>query len=286
MASIRLKLGDLIIFQLLRKNLAGINEPARAWNEVKVVTLAVKPSFIDYNYRGRSQINQTQERSGFVDKYGMLFTQVNMGGSFGVKPRRVGLSLKDGYTRLIEFRDEIVKKSNRVNDALDQKELNATAPTNAYGQSLQADANARYVYAINFYDFINDEMFAIDISTFNIRLDASFNTVMPTYKLGFQEIGDIIQVNTKDAVLKMQLAIASVIDSIQNDLDVAVNTISSSPIFQVAELGVSYFDDMNYQLANLATVLSLYGSAITGTVTQSLQSSGLTKGITFSSVKG
>ncbi len=286
MASIRLRKGDLVIFQLLRKNLAGINEPARIWNEVKVVTLAVKPSFIDYNYRGRSQINQTQERSGFVDKYGMLFTQVNMGGSFGVLPRRVGLSLKDGYTRLIEFRDEIVKKSNRVNDALDQKELNAVAPTNAYGQTLQADTNARYVYAINFYDFINDEMFAIDISNFNIRLDAAFNTVMPTYKLGFQEIGDIIQVATKDGVLKMQLAIASVIDSIQNDLDVAVNTISSSPIFQVAELGVSYFDDMNYQLANLATVLSLYGAAIAGTVTQSLQASGITKGITFSSVKG
>ena len=286
MASIRLRKGDLVIFQLLRKNLAGINEPARIWNEVKVVTLAVKPSFIDYNYRGRSQINQTQERSGFVDKYGMLFTQVNMGGSFGVMPRRVGLSLKDGYTRLIEFRDEIVKKSNRVNDALDQKELNAVAPTNAYGQTLQADTNARYVYAINFYDFINDEMFAIDISNFNIRLDAAFNTVMPTYKLGFQEIGDIIQVATKDGVLKMQLAIASVIDSIQNDLDVAVNTISSSPIFQVAELGVSYFDDMNYQLANLATVLSLYGAAIAGTVTQSLQASGITKGITFSSVKG
>ncbi len=144
----------------------------------------------------------------------------------------------------------------------------------------------QYVYAINFYDFINDEMFAIDISNFNIRLDAAFNTVMPTYKLGFQEIGDIIQVATKDGVLKMQLAIASVIDSIQNDLDVAVNTISSSPIFQVAELGVSYFDDMNYQLANLATVLSLYGAAIAGTVTQSLQASGITKGITFSSVKG
>jgi hypothetical protein len=286
MASIRLKKGNIVVFQLLRKNLAGINEPARIWNEVKVVTLALQPSFIDYNYRGRSQINQTQERSGFVDKYGMLFTQVNMGGSFGSKPRRVGLSLKDGYTRLIEFRDEIVKKSNRVNDELDQKELNTLAPTNIYGQKLQADVNAKYVYAINFYDFINDEMFAIDISTFNIRLDASYNTVLPTYKLGFQEIGDIIKVDTKDGVLKAQLAVASVIDSVQNDLDIAVNAISGNLIFQTAELGISFLEDMNFQINNLKVVLSSYGAALSGTSTKSPTGTSNFKGLSFSSVKG
>jgi hypothetical protein len=286
MASIRLRKGNTIIFQLLRKNLAGINEPARIWNEIKVVTLAVQPSFIDYNYRGRSQINQTQERSGFVDKYGMLFTQINMGGSFGVKPRRVGLSLKDGYTRLIEFRDEIVKKSNRVNDELDLQEMNTFAPTNFYGQKLQTDINARYVYAINFYDFINDEMFAIDISTFNIRLDASYNTVLPTYKLGFQEIGDIIKVERKDGVLRAQLAIASVIDSVQNNLDIAVNTISSNAIFQTAELGISFLEDMNFQIDNLKAVLSSYNAALSGTSIQSFAGSSSIGKISFSSVKG
>jgi hypothetical protein len=279
MASIRLKRGDYVIFQLLRKNLAGIDSTARNWTEVKVVTLAVNPSYIDYNYRGRSQINQTQERSGFVDKYGMLFTQVNMGGSFGVKPRRVGLSLKDGYTRLIEFRDEIVKKSNRVNDELDQKEA-----SNSLIFKNTADTNAKYVYAINFYDFINDEMFAIDISTFNIRLDASFNTVLPTYKLGFQEIGDIIKTDTKDGVLKALLLVSSTIDTVQNELDAAVNIISSNPIFQTAEFALQLGTELFNQIDNLSNVLGSYRNAINGVGAEITGAK--SKVIQFSSVKG
>jgi hypothetical protein len=286
MASIRLKKGNVLIFQLLRKNLAGINEPARIWNEVKVVTLAVQPSFIDYNYRGRSQINQTQERSGFVDKYGMLFTQVNMGGSFGSKPRRVGLSLKDGYTRLIEFRDEIVRKSNRVNDELDLQEMNTFAPTNAYGQKLQADINARYVYAINFYDFINDEMFAIDISNFNIRLDAGYNTVLPTYKLGFQEIGDTIKIDTKDGVLKALLLVSSAINAIQNELDAAADIISNSPIFQTTEFVLAFGEQFFSQIDSLSEVLGSYGNAISGVGKEITTATGTNKALEFSSVKG
>ena len=281
MASIRLRKGDYIIFQLLRKNLVGIDEPARAWKEVKVVTLAVKPSYIDYNYRGRSQINQTQERSGFVDKYGMLFTQVNMGGSFGLAPRRVGLSLKDGYTRLIEFRDEIVKKSNRVNDEIDQKEGNNSL---IFGSTV--DVNAKYVYVINFYDFINDEMFAIDISTFNIRLDTSFNTILPTYKLGFQEIGDIIKADTKDGLLQALLFVSSTIDTVQNELDAAVNVIANNSIFQTAEFVLQFGTEFFNQIDNLSGVLDKYGKAISGVGAGIAGTTGTSKAIQFSSVKG
>lgn len=279
MAAIRLKHGDILAFQLLRKNLAGISESARIWQEIKVVILAVQPSYVDYNYRGRSQIHQTQERSGFVDKYGMLFTQVNMGGSFGVQPRRVGLSLKDGYTRLIEFRDEIVKKSNRVNDELDRQE----GQTNIFGNTV--DVNAKYVYALNFYDFINSEMFAIDISTFNIRLDAGYNTVLPTYKLGFQEIGDIIKVETKDGVLRAQLDTALVIDFVQNVMDSASDLISNNSIFRTAEFGLTLGEEVIGQVSNLKGVLSMYHSAITG---KSILNSSISSpsGFQFSSVKG
>ncbi len=282
MGAINLKKSDAIVFQLLRKNLAGIDEPARIWKEIKVVTLAVKPSFIDYNYRNRSQINQTQERSGFVDKYGMLFTQVNMGGSFGIQPRRVGLSLKDGYTRLMEFRDEIVKKSNRVNDELDQKEGTSQI---FGGNNLGSDANAKYVYAVNFYDFINNEMFAIDITTFSIRLDSAFNTVLPTYKLGFQEIGDIIKVNTMDGVLRALLAVSSVMDTIENEINYASNYITDSPIFQAVEFGLTMVEDIINQANNLSDTIILYAAATSGIAT-SIKNRQINTALQFSSVKG
>lgn len=285
MASIRLKRGNAIVFQLLRKNLAGFDEPARIWKEVKVITLAVQPTYIDYNYRGRSQVNQTQERKGFVDKFGMLFTQVNMGGSFGSAPRRVGLSLKDGYTRLIEFRDEMVRKSNRVNDELDQKEATNANVQNIYGQTLQPDINARYVYAVNFYDFINDEMFAIDINNFNIRLDAGYNTVLPTYKMGFQEIGDTIKVDTKDGVLRALLWMSEGISAVQNELDFATNYIASTEIFQMAELSVSFVEQISFQMESLSGVLTSYSDAVFGRPTP-LSSISSGNALQFSSVKG
>jgi hypothetical protein len=281
MASIRLKKGNAIIFQLLRKNLAGQDDVARSWKEIKVVTLAVQPSYIDYNYRGRSQINQTQERKGFIDKYGMLFTQVNMGGSFGSKPRLIGLSLKDGYTRLIEFRDEIVRKSNRVDDELDQQEGQSSIFANT------VNINAKYVYAINFYDFINDEMFAIDISSFNIRLDAGFNTVLPTYKLGFQEIGDTIKVETKDGVLRALLLISQTINRIQNELDFASNWVANQQIFQLAEFGIELPGQISTQLGNLNEVLGSYLVAMSGkTNAVAAQNGMIKKVIEFSSIKG
>ena len=280
MASINLQPGNYIIFQLLRKNLAGNDDSSRAWQEIDVMTLAVNPSYIDYNYRNRSQVNQTQERKGFVDKFGMMFTQVDMGGTFGSKARRVGLSLQDGYTRLINFRDGMVKKSNRVNDELDNKESQSIL----FGGS--ADANARYVYAVNFYDFINNEMFAIDISTFNIRLDSAFNTVLPTYKLAFQEIGDIIKVSTKDGVLRAALAVSSVMSTAQNIINDALSYIGSNSLFQDAAFGVSLFDDTTSQVGLLTGVTSEYSSAITtiAAATGSKTVSG--NAIQLSSVKG
>jgi hypothetical protein len=139
---------------------------------------------------------------------------------------------------------------------------------------------------VNFYDFINNEMFAIDISTFNIRLDAAFNTMLPTYKLAFQEIGDIITVKTKDGVLRAALAVASVISTAQNVVNDALSYIGSSSIFQDAAFGVSLFDNATSQVGMLTGILGIYSSAVTNIAAATGAKTTLGKAIQLSSVKG
>jgi hypothetical protein len=277
MASIKLRKGNSIVFQLLRSNLAGTDEQMRAWNEVKVVTLAVNPASIDYGYKTRSSVIQTSERNGYVDKFGEEFTKVSMEGTFGSKPRRVGLSLKDGYTRLVEFRDEIVRKSNRVNDELDRKENKVEL----------ADSPARYVYAVNYYDFINDEMFAIDISTFDIRLNTKDNPIIPSYRLSFTEIGDTIKAETTDGVLRALLFTSEVIDTIENTIDDALSYITDNEIFQTADVIVGGIDSLGTQLDNLSVLFTAYSAAVKGVATQASQLPATAKQkLSFTGIKG
>lgn len=256
MATIKLQRADAVVFQLLRKNLAAKDAASRTWEEVKVVALAVKPTYIEYRYPNRAQVNQTSERGIFVDKFGMGMVHVEMAGTFGSKPRRTGLQMKDGYTRLIEFRDEIVRKSNRVNDELDQKEGKRLIGKNT------VDANAKYVYAVNYYDFIYDEMFAINIEHFSIRPDATVNTMLPHYRLSFQEIGDTFKVESKDGLLRTLLKTNEILDMTEQLASDAMSIITDNPVYEGIDLGIGVIETMNFQIENLQALGGMYLSAI------------------------
>ncbi len=243
MATLRMKTGDVIIFQLIRKNLKGNDASQRAWKEVKTFHLAVKPALITYAEGSRASITQTSPNSGFVDKFGSKLVQVTIVGTFGIQPRRQGLVLKDGYTRLLEFRDELFRQSQL---ARQQKE--------------DGDGN-QYVYAVNYYDFINNEKFVINFDTFVRTLDAKRNPFEPIYQLSFTALGEPIEeVTTSDPILQWLLTV----DEIFNEIDTKLSIITENETFQKISQAVELFDTMTENVEDIEDLISKYSSAIAG----------------------
>jgi hypothetical protein len=242
MATLRIQKANAIIFELLRRDLAEENS---VFEEVKVVSLAVKPSSLRYEYGSRVAITQTVPDRGFVDRFGMRLTKVTMSGTFGLKPRREGIAIKDGVTRLLEFRDEIFKLSQQAR----QKE---------------ADTGHEYIYALNYYDFIWDERFAVNLDTFIPEVSARRNPFEPVYQLSFTSIGPVFVVIPKDPILAVLLAIDELLTSGTDALNNAVEKLSEVELVQqIAEM-VGALDTLGDVRHNLIALGSQYAAAIAG----------------------
>lgn len=152
MATLRIQKADAIVFQLIRRDLKANTD----WQEASVFAMAVKPTTLRYEYGSRAAIAQTTPDEGFVDKFGSRLTRVSMTGTFGLQFRRQGIEIQDGYTRLLNFRDDVFKR------------LQQARPTKQDGES-------RFVYSLNYYDFIYDERFAVNLETFTPEVNARRN---------------------------------------------------------------------------------------------------------------
>lgn len=251
MALLRIKTASAILFQLLRKNLAGNDQEARQWQEVSVTPMAVLPSTLNYEYGGRSVVTQTEPDSAFIDRYGLALTRVRMSGTFGIQPRRVGASIKDGYTRLLDFRDEVFKLSHQA-------------------RALKSDAGAKYVYAINYYDFIYDERFCVNLERFLPEVDARRNAFEPIYQLSFQSIGPLIEIQTQDVLLAMLLDIDAALKGGVQALSDAIDFLNAQPGIQVGASAIDAIltglDVMNDILPALGDLGAMYTNAIAGQV--------------------
>lgn len=237
-ASLRVQKGDSIIFQLLRRDVAVSDSK---WEELQVVEMLPKPTVLNYTYAPRNAYYQTIEDQGFIDKYGMAPTGVTLSGSFGIQIRRSGISFKDGYTRFWEFREQIVKLSQRVSP-------------------MQSDGKHQYVYAVNYYDFINDEKFAADIRQLGITMNARYNPRERTYSVSVMRIGPLIANTTRDPMLLLLLAADKVLDMATSGLDSLNNLWTSSPVYTAAGLTVGGMDVLGGQLASLVSMGSKYSS--------------------------
>lgn len=242
MATLRIKTADAIIFQLIRSNLKGVDAPARQWQEVAVYAMAVKPATIRYSDGSRSVINQTEPDAGFVDRFGARLVSISMQGTFGLQPRRSGLLLKDGYTRLLEFRDECFRRSQQA-------------------RALSTDGAAQFVYAINYYDFINSEQFSINLDTFTRDLDARRNAYEPTYQLTFTALGQPIKgVQSRDPLLIVLLAVSGFFDTVTG----FVNGVMSDPTVQAINGVGDLLPALAGTLTNIASLKAMYATAIAG----------------------
>ena len=157
------------------------------FEEVKVFPMAVKPADLRYDYGSRAAVTQTIPDHGFVDRFGSRLTRVVMSGTFGLQPRRQGISVKDGVTRFLEFRDEIFKVSQQA-------------------RAVSEDGKEGFVYALNYYDFIWDERFAVNLETFRANINARRNPFEPIYELTFTSIGPTISAVPGDTILGALLA--------------------------------------------------------------------------------
>ncbi len=248
MATLRIQQADAIVFQLIRKD----QKAGTDWQEVAVFAMAVKPTTLRYEYGSRSVIAQTVPDQGFVDRFGSKLTRVSMTGTFGLQPRRQGIEIQDGYTRLLNFRDDVFK---RLQQARPEKQ----------------DGESKYVYSLNYYDFIYDERFAVNLETFIPEVSARRNPYEPTYTLTFTSIGPVQTVDTKDGMLSMLLNFSFMLTKAQDGLTGAVATLKGIPaigaILQGAGAYVTAIDTLSNLAGSLAGLASMYGSALAGQTT-------------------
>lgn len=267
MATLRIQKADAIVFQLLRRDLSN---PDSNWVEHRVVPLAVKPTAIRYGYSGRSSEVQTIPGHGFIDRYGRALTAVTLFGTFGVQPRRAGLIPKDGFTRLLEFRDEVFSLSHQA-------------------RKRDGDDTAEYVYAVNYYDFINDERFAVDLKSFSPDWNARRSTIEAQYSMTLIELGPIVEAETRDPLLRVILAFDNLLERGLQALDDANTLIRNAPIagdaIDALE-GLSALVDTTDTLAgNISTLSAMYRNAVSGNLRPDRQLTTGMKSI-FSSIKG
>jgi hypothetical protein len=254
MAILRIQKSDNIIFQLLQKNLDATDTVSQQWKEIKVFPMTVKPANLIYSEASRTAITQTTPEEGFIDKYGSQLMQVRMSGTFGLQPRRQGILVKDGYTRLIEFRDEVYRASNRVRQFEGERNI----------QFLREQKNGNYIYAINYYDFINDEQHCINFTSFVRTLNAIRNPFETTYDLNFTTLGKPIQVTSKDPLLFLLTNISNFTDNATEVLDNAIGILT--PAIDVLNFAQEGYDLAVAASSNITTLLVQLGGAIAGQV--------------------
>lgn len=208
-----------ILFQLIKLDTETNNS-----TEILVVSFAVMPTDISYNYVTRASIVQTtgaDEVNGFKESYGRGLTRVNINGTFGYKNRLVGTEWKSGWTRLIEFRELVFKLSNLQQGQSRRKILGVN--TTVYDNSFLKDNE---VIVVNFFDFYNQEKFAVNLDTFNIIESVSRNN-LPSYQLSLTELGDYVYTKSSDLVLNALLKYETVIGSIVDTADEILSNISN-----------------------------------------------------------
>ena len=102
-------------------------------------------------------------------------------------------TFKTGWDRLVEFREEVFKASHRTN-RLDQigRRVSPRRRLRDVGPRGREEGGAfDSYYVVNFFDFINEEQFAVDLSQFEISESTDHNN-LPRYMLSLKEAGDVV----------------------------------------------------------------------------------------------
>ena len=240
-----------IVFQLVK-----FNTETKISTEILVVSLAVMPTDLNYTYTSRSAIAQTRgnnEVDGFRETYGRGLTRVSINGTFGYKNRMSGLQWKSGWNRLVEFRELVFKLSNLQQGQSKRKILGVN--TAVYDKSFLKDNE---VIVVNFFDFFNQEKFAVNLDTFNI-IESAMRNNLPSYQLTLTEISDYVFTLSNDLVLNALLKYETIIGNVLQAADEILNNISADVGLQAFAQGYTY---VNLALESLGKLPGAANSVI------------------------
>ena len=175
--------------------------------EEDVVFFEVVPTMLQYELISRDAVYQTGQ-SIFTDKFPIAPVRVTLDGNFGGVPRPLlGLTFNDGFARLKQM--ELLFRRSKIVDYqkfYDEYLVNQTNQlTMTDQQRLNAGQPNQKVYILNYYDFIFQEFFAVNLDRFRFYGNAMVNTKLQFYNLMFQSVGPLYQAPTTDPVLSSVL---------------------------------------------------------------------------------
>jgi hypothetical protein len=131
---------------------------------------------------------------------------------------------------------------------------------------IKQDGENKYVYALNYYDFIYDERFAVNLESFIPEVSARRNPFEPTYSLSFTSTGPIQTVQTKDGLLATLLTFSDFLTMAQDGLTGAMDALQAIPIVSAVMFGANAALTGLYTLSNLAANLSSLSSKFTNAI--------------------
>ncbi len=165
-----------IAFELVEVDMDALLKDKRyKANQVKAIDLAVLPEQLTYRLQSRDAITQTYS-DVFVQRYEMQPERVRFSGTFGDDYRLVNNQYLDGWQRLKQFEEDIVRRKGHK--------------------------NPNKIYCINYYDFVFQRFGSINIDSWSLNADGRTNSNLINYTLEFTIVGEIIDVNTLDAFIK------------------------------------------------------------------------------------
>lgn len=172
---------NYLVFQLVKIKVDDYLNGSYRAEEDETVYFATMPTTFDYRLTGRDAIAQT-DSNVFLTRFDYAPERCTITGTFGEKPRAIAGTYLDGWARLKQFEESVIRKSKKV----------ITPPDGD---------DERYFYALNYYDFWWQRFGQINISSFGVRGNAQENTILPRYSCDFILIGDLIDVQSFDPLL-------------------------------------------------------------------------------------
>lgn len=212
-----------IVFELISINIEDYAKSSGyVAEQIETVYLAVLPEQINYRLQSRDAISQTYE-DVFQTKFAFAPERCRLSGTFGDKHRYIAGTLMDGWDRLKQFQEDIVKASKK-----------AGMIDNDAGLNTEPNKGGLYIHAVNYYDFIFQKFGTIDINTWQVSGNALVNTNLIRYDCEFSIIGDLILSDSKDPLLASLNALFGEEGSLLSEITDGINDIlGSDTIYEI-----------------------------------------------------
>ncbi|RPI19719.1 MAG: hypothetical protein EHM58_00505 [Ignavibacteriae bacterium] len=206
MALLKIPQLNYVVFEAIKfpivtddKGNESLGEPVQD----KVVVLDRLFTSIKYSHTALNTNTKFFGDSYLTDKGGLAPVRIEMKGTFGYYALRRGTSVRTGFERFKEFRDELFNKVQSISESLEDVTL--------------AD-KSRCIYGLNFYDMVNHFWGEVDIKEFLATSDANIHTKLQMYEVSMLGLNKLIAVQSQDFLVTL-IRKTIELPSIEEDLE-------------------------------------------------------------------